>query len=294
MNCEFCKSILSSKSNLVYHQKTNKKCLGIQTKEKETIEVGLNACDFCNKSFSVSNLKTHLKTCKHKKKFEFEQQIKKEIEEQNAIKIEEIKIHYEAKFESQKEVIQKLKDCIIKLKAEKGILIKDHDEIIKIAKEPKNKTTNKNKINVTSPTTFLIETEKVKKLLDDKYDRFMLAEGQKGIAKFAYENIIKDDEGHVKYICTDPSRGIFTYLNDNGESEKDFQAEKITSLLWNSDLREKTRTLGTKIWTREDGSLDSEKFGMYQPQVYEISKMNSDNSTFRNKLACLTTNPINL
>ena len=93
----------------------------------------------------------------------------------------------------------------------------------------------------------------------------------------------------MNYICVDPSRGIFKYQNDEGGFEKDVKAEKLTNLLFNSDLREKTRTLGMKIWTNEDGSHNNEKFGMYQPVVYEIEKMDSDNSAFRGKLACMTT-----
>lgn len=52
---------------------------------------------------------------------------------------------------------------------------------------------------------------------------------------------------------------------------------------------DKSHDIGKKLWTKEDGSYDSEKFQMYQPKIYEISSMNSDNSTFRNELACLTT-----
>ena len=173
-----------------------------------------------------------------------------------------------------------------KLETKSEIYSKDHDELIKIAKQPKNKTQITNN---TSTTNFLTDTEKVKKLLDTKYDRFILAQGQKGIAKFAVENILTDDNGDLNYICVDPSRGIFKYQNDEGGFEKDVKAEKLTNLLFNSDLREKTRTLGMKIWTNEDGSHNNEKFGMYQPVVYEIEKMDSDNSAFRGKLACMTT-----
>ena len=69
MDCEFCKKTLSNKSNLVYHQKTNKKCLSLQEKEgHQPNEIKLNACTFCNKIFSEQNLKTHLLlSCKKKK-----------------------------------------------------------------------------------------------------------------------------------------------------------------------------------------------------------------------------------
>ena len=49
MSCEFCKKVLSSKSNLNYHQKNNKTCLLIQQKINENeIEIALVDCEFCN------------------------------------------------------------------------------------------------------------------------------------------------------------------------------------------------------------------------------------------------------
>jgi len=265
-------------------------------------------------------LRSHLQTCKAKKKHDIQQEVRKELEikfekekKEYETTFEKEKKEYETKFEKEKKEYEtkfekeieeknnenkKLKDYIIKLETKTEIFSKYHDEIINIAKEPRNNicntTTNKNKNNISiNNANFLNDTEKVKKLLDSsKYDRYVLAQGQKGIAKFAVENILTDDEGNLNYICSDPSRGIFKYQNDEGEFEKDVQAEKLTNLLFKSELKEKTRALGMKIWTNEDGTHNDEKFGMYQPQVYEISKMDSDNSIFRNKLACLTTNAI--
>ena len=43
MNCEYCKKVLSTKSNLNYHQKNNKSCLLIQQKESDNeIKIALN------------------------------------------------------------------------------------------------------------------------------------------------------------------------------------------------------------------------------------------------------------
>ena len=181
MNCEFCKKTFVNKYTLSYHKKSNKSCLKIQQKNKNEVEIQLTNCGFCNKTFSIPNLRTHLQTCKGKKIFDIREEIKCEYE----TKMEEI-------IEDLKEENQKLKDYIIKLETKSEIYSKDHDELIKIAKQPKNKTQITNN---TSTTNFLTDTEKVKKLLDTKYDRFILAQGQKGIAKFAVENILTDDNG---------------------------------------------------------------------------------------------------
>ena len=77
MECKFCKNKFSTKYTLAYHQKNNKSCLSIQVKETDTIEIQLKNCEFCHKSFSVKNLKTHLQTCKKKKQFDVEEKIRK-------------------------------------------------------------------------------------------------------------------------------------------------------------------------------------------------------------------------
>ena len=74
----------------------------------------------------------------------------------------------------------------------------------------------------------------------------------------------------------------------NGEFEKDIKAAKLTNLLFDGGLKTKARDIGEKTWTNEDGTCNGDKFRTYQTPVYEISTMNSDNSTFRNELACLT------
>ena len=281
MDCEYCKKTLSTKSNLSYHQKNNKACLTIQQKENENeIEIELVNCEFCNKSFSESNLIKHLKKCKIK--------IDKEIEnfkKEKNFEIKKLKEQHELETEKLRKEINQLNFEIVSLKAENNIFSKGHQEMIKLAKQPK---TTKNNITI-GGNNFFNDTEKVKDIINSKLDRFDIAAGQKGIAQFASKNILKDDDGLLKYVCTDSSRGIFNLLHDNGESEKDLKAKKLTDLLFESGLKTKTHDIGKSLWTKEDGSHDGEKFRMYQEPIYEINTMNSDNSTFRNELACLTT-----
>ena len=67
------------------------------------------------------------------------------------------------------------------------------------------------------------------------------------------------------------------------------KASKLTNLLFESGLKNKTIDIGESLWTKEDGTYDGEKFRMYQEPIYENRTMMSDNSKFRNELACLTT-----
>jgi len=314
MSCEFCKKVLSSKSNLNYHQKNNKTCLLIQQKINENeIEIALVDCEFCNQSFSESNLVKHLQKCKTRPLIEMIRKEKdneieiirkqkgKEIEmirkdkdnEVEMIKKEkdkEIKIVRKEKdneIEKLKKLVKKLKkknsDLIIEvhtLKVENGIYIEDHKEIIKIANQPKTNNIGNN---------FFSDSEKIKEIINTRLDRFDIAGGQKGIAQFALNNLLKNDDGIPNYVCTDPSRHIFKFQNEDGQVEKDVKATKLTNLLFDGGLKDKSYDIGKKLWTKEDGSHDSEKFRMYQPKIYEINSMNSDNSSFRNELVCLTT-----
>ena len=67
MECQYCKNILKSKANLIYHIKTNKKCLEIQRKNDDLNVISmLLECEYCKKSFSHSNLTKHIVTCKIK------------------------------------------------------------------------------------------------------------------------------------------------------------------------------------------------------------------------------------
>jgi len=284
MECFYCKKTLSSKSNLNYHQKNNKGCLVIQNeiKNKNEIMIKLVICEFCNKSFSESNLIKHLNKCKIKKNIETENFNKeKDIEIKKLIKERKEK---DAEIEKLKKENIELRFEIVSLKAENNIFSKGHQEIMKLAKQPK--TTKNN--NIIIGNNFFNDTEKVKDIINTKLDRFDIAAGQKGIAQFAVKNILKNEEGLLNYVCTDSSRGVFNLLHDNGDLEKDIKATKLTNLLFESGLKTKTHDIGKTLWTKEDGSYDGEKFKIYQDPICEINTMNSDNSTFRNELACLT------
>lgn len=294
MSCEFCKKVLSSKGNLNYHQKNNKTCLLIQQKINENeIEIALVDCEFCNQSFSESNLVKHLQKCKTRPLIEMIRK-DKEIETFRKDKdkeIEMIRKDKDKEIEKLKKINKKMKKKIMdftieieRLKEANSIYSKDHKEIIKIANQPK--TNNNNNI---IGNNFFNDSEKIKEIINTRLDRFDIAGGQKGIAQFAVNNLLKNDDGIPNYVCTDPSRHIFKFQNEDGQFEKDVKATKLTNLLFDGGLKDKSYDIGKKLWTKEDGSHDSEKFRMYQPKIYEINSMNSDNSSFRNELVCLTT-----
>ena len=66
-----------------------------------------------------------------------------------------------------------------------------------------------------------------KQLIEEKYDSKYLFQGQKGVAQFAVDFILKDDSGQLKYICIDTSRQIFKYKDSFGDIRKDVEVKKF-------------------------------------------------------------------
>jgi hypothetical protein len=274
MECEFCKKQLNSISSLNYHKKTNKKCLDIQNKKLQ--DDIFSQCDFCSKTFTIQTLKKHIKSCKNKKI--------KEDQEKDII-IELLKRENNDKTylnEELKKEILSLNNTILKLQTENDIYIKDHELIQTIAKQPKNN----NKIRIMN--NFFDNPEKIKQLVDEKLTQTHIIDGQKGVAQFAYDALLKDDDGNVNYFCTDPSRNIFKFQNNDGNIEKDIKANKLTNLLLDAGIKNKTSIIAPELWTKKDGSIDTNKFQFFNPSANEIIMMQADNSIFRNELACLT------
>jgi hypothetical protein len=271
MECEFCKTTLKSLSSLNYHKKTNKKCL-----EKQNIisTDKFISCEFCSKIFTSQILKTHLQSCKIKKEHDKDELLKEK---------DELLKEKDDIIQEKDDIIEELKNKIIKLETENDIYKSDHELIKNIASQPK--ITNNNKINVVN--NFLNNPEKVKQIVNEKLVNDYIMDGQKGVARFAYDSLIKDDDGNINYFCTDPSRYIFKFKNSDGNTEKDVKAKKLTTMLVDAGIKDKSNTTAPLLWTKEDGTPDVNKFQTYGPSLNEIIFLDTDNSVFRNELASL-------
>jgi hypothetical protein len=246
--------------------KNNKKCLEIQKIQNDNM---LSSCDFCKKNFSNKALKVHLLSCKIKKE--------REIKEKNEM--------FENIIREKDAIIEEMKNRILELETENKIYKIDHDFVKNMAAQPK--TTNNNKI-IKVMNNFFDNPEKVKELVSEKLTQEHICDGQKGVAQFAYDILLKDNEGNINYFCTDPSRSIFKFKNSEGETEKDIKAMKLTNMLIDAGIKHKTGTIAPTLWTKKDGTVDADKFQIFSPSTNEIILMQSDNSVFRNELACLT------
>lgn len=280
MECKFCKKILSNTSSMNHHIKTAKYCLEIQGKNLK--KLNNFDCEYCNKHFTTKKiLNTHILTCK----------IKKVLNEKDS---ENILLEENKKILEENKLLKKIiidKDILIsKLKTENSIYIKDHESLIDIAKQTKNTITNNNitKILNVKSCLDLENTNKIKELINNKYNLEYIFEGQKGMAKFAVENILTDENGNLKYICTDPSRYIFKYKDPTGDIKKDIEAKKLTNFLIEGGINNKASNLAIKWWTNNDGEIDDKKVNILLETAESINELKDDNNIFKKELVSMT------
>ena len=129
----------------------------------------------------------------------------------------------------------------------------------------------------------------VKQLIEEKYDKKYLFQGQKGVAQFAVDFILKNDTGNLKYICTDTSRQIFKYKDSEGYIKKDVKAKKLTGFLVNSGIQEKTHDVAIDFWTDKNGEIDGEKCSILLEPAQSIKNITHDNTAFKKELVNITT-----
>ena len=299
MDCEFCKNKLQNKYILVTHQKTNKKCLDLQQKiNNVVIENKLSNCLFCEKSYSIPNLKNHLLVCQKKKMFDIKQKYENKIEEiikeyenkiekiineneknvkENENKFEEIIKKNENKFEEiRKENFVLRKELEIKDKIYKD----EHKTIKKLALQPK--TTN------IIGNLNLYDTKRIKDILEKEFTPNDILDGQKGLANFAFKNILHDEEGNLVYVCGDSSRKIFKYKDSSGKIIKDVNTQKLTDAIIMSDISKITNVKSQEFWINEDGSQDHLKYSIISNPAAEIMNLKYNNVSFREQLVNLT------
>ena len=269
LNCEYCKKEFQSKSVLARHQKTAKYCIKLQQNINTNIESISYKCSFCSKTYtSNENLLKHSKNCLEK--------LKSIISEK-----EEIILDLEGEVAQLKE-----ENRMIEIKTEKSMLEKQtkhlQSTVDEIAKQPR--TTNNNKILITTPLD--LSKESVKTAIDAGFSHEHLALGQKGVAQFAYNNILKDSDGKLKYVCTDPSRQIFQYKSNDGKIQKDIRATKLTKAILNGDIKQTSHKIA---WDNmKDGN--NEIFMEYTNYYQNIQGMEDDNTDFRKELSSLAIN----
>ena len=209
MECQYCKSILSSISSLNSHQKRTKYCL-----EKQGKSLSENyCCEYCNKNFTLkSSLQSHYNICSVNNEY-----IRNMKNIQNEDKYKNIIQDLQDRIEEQKQTIKDLQDKLenIALKA----ISRPTQQI---------KQTNNQVINL---APFDLTPEKAKLIFETKYTPEYFLQGMKGLTNFVSDHIIKTDKGECIYACYDRSRDVFKYKNEAGEIINDIKAIRLVEII---------------------------------------------------------------
>ena len=269
MECQYCKNTFKTKYLLSLHQKNAKYCLLIQETQAVSIDSELLTCKYCNKNFSSCSLSKHLNTCKIKDK--------KYIEE----------LEYKL-IEFKKEIIE-LKSALNELKTEntiyKELSNRNQSTVEEIAKQTKQHihTTNTTQTNVYNNMKPLdINKENFFKIIQESYNKDYFLDGQKGVAKFVVEKLLKDEDGKLMYVCTDPSRSIYRFKGQDGSIEKDVKAYKLTNCILENVTKKCHSIADTEI------EKDKTMFVSYSETYMDIADMINDNSPYLAALSTLT------
>ena len=157
----------------------------------------------------------------------------------------------------------------------------------KAIEKPTNNTTNL----FLSPID--LSQEHITKMIQEKFTKEHFYDGQAGVARFAVDNILKDKDGKLGYICTDPARQIFKHITSDGEVKKDVRASKLTKKLV-KDVKKVSGDIVLKKMKETNESTEFKKFdkdvslNFLTKKMDEIAVIEDDNSKFRAELANLT------
>ena len=247
--CQYCNSTLSTKGNLLFHQKNNKKCLEIQKTKLVQVNSELKECQFCNKRFNTNAIKRHLNVCKAKMNTEKEKEnrileldeiiLQKEREYENKIiELEKINLQKEIELQEIQDRVFKLEKInieqqieISKLQTYKDIYEKDHQVITTMAQQPK--TTNTNNSNNIINNLAVYDNKTITDRFTDVLSNITpmdLYDGQESISRLIAP-CLKNDDGTQLYKCTDYSRGVYITKDKHGNIIKDINGKNLVDLI---------------------------------------------------------------
>jgi len=275
--CEFCKKTFKTVSAFNVHQKNAKYCLIIQGKMQPVNTVVIFDCKYCEKVLTSKQiLNTHQLICEVK------------IKQDNDKKENEL-----VKLRQENIQLLEYKEQSLKIQEEHKEQIKEHKEQIKELQDKIERMAMKAIEKPTSQTTnnlilspIDLSQEHISKVIAEKFTKEHFYDGQAGVARFAFDNILKDKDGKLAYICTDVARHIFKHIDQNGEVVKDVRASKLTKKL-TADVKKMSGQIVIKKTKEEEEAKVNCSFFLTK-KMEEIAAIDQDNSKFRMELANLT------
>jgi hypothetical protein len=246
MECQYCKTVLKTPSALKQHQTKTKYCLKLQGKDQEK---GFFICKGCDKDFHQKIvLIKHIKTCWYYKPEELLKRI---------------------------EILEKEKKELLEERTE--WLQEKKDLMLTLAKNPRKTTNIHNTLNL---SVFNKTEADIKQIVDEKYNKEYLIEGQKGVARFTHSHVLNTEYNQAPiYAITDKTRGNGKYRTSNNEVVIDNGMHGLTKKLHPS-----IKNKAINIAIVEDAMNNQDVYEGYQ----DVFKMDDDNSVFREEMIRLS------
>jgi hypothetical protein len=216
MECQYCKNVFSSKTNLNNHQKTAKYCLKLQGNDDF-----LYNCNVCNKSFNRKfNLTRHEEKCVSVESFQ-------ELQTNMAV-IKNDKDIYRNQIVDKDNQIQELKNQI------KDLQKQMENIALRAVSRPttSNKTQINNYIQNMRPVTDELLMDNVQHLTIDH-----IKKGAEGYAEYALEYPLKDS-----MLCSDYARRKVKFKDKDGNLITDPEMSVLARKFFSS-IKEKNKEL---------------------------------------------------
>lgn len=239
-------------------------------------------CEFCEKNISTKgNLERHVKICKkNTPKNENKNKTKDMlIKENNELKIKISALETEVKM---------LKENNEQLKIQSSNQLKD---IVDIAKIPKNNNNNiinyKNKLTVPFDLGDNQTINHIQTTLRENIEMKHVRGGQKSLAGLVSDFVLLDqDRKNGKYVCTDASRGMFRFKDNQGNVLFDVNAKKLSSIVYKG-VRDKVLQLKDEF-IHNDENRDEFALEFINRNITGIMNMINDNNEFKNEIINLS------
>jgi cell division protein FtsB len=204
MECNYCKNIFSTQTNLVHHQKTARYCLKLRPSVKETPLIF--KCDFCEKTYTTNyRVRSHMVKCV--KSLSEVMNLRKQIDE-----LSNKNDMLNQKIEEQKTQISNLQDKLenIALKAVSTSSTTNNNTMTK------NIQINNFLKNAPALTDQVIQ-DNIQYLTLDHH-----VQGAEGYAKYAMEFPFKG-----RIVCVDVARNKIKYKDGDGNVIEDAGFQKM-------------------------------------------------------------------
>jgi phosphatidylglycerophosphatase A len=199
-------------------------------------------CDGCKKTLtSKLNFDRHISSCillKDKEHKLLQETLANEKMESQA-EIKNLKKQLENSRLDMIAVSIKLKEVEKQLDKQERLNKHLQDSLLEKATSKTNNTTNNIDLKL------FISEEVVSQKIQNKFTKNHLINGYNGIANFIKKEIVTNDDGKLLYTCSDASRQIFNYTDENGNEVKDVKGAKMLSLV-KPKLIEKTSQIQAK------------------------------------------------